>query len=360
MAPRAPRLTRLFDHAEELDAILLVNGPPDATFFWATGLHEGGTFEGSAAILRPGQAPLVVTSTLEEQTARKSDNDVEIYESQDEFLDLLDEELDDDETVGLNHDRLTLSRYEQLDDDVDVGSWVDASDEIEQTRLVKDREEVEAIERACGITDAIAERIDELLGEAETEAELAAEIVHAIRRAGATTSFEPIVAAGPGSAEPHYFPSDVPLGDGPLLVDMGAKRAGYCSDITRTFSIGEPSAEFARMHQVVLDAQQAALDAIEPGATGPEIHEAVEAVIDETPFEGRFIHSTGHSLGVEVHDGPGLSASSEVTLEEGMVFTVEPGVYVPDTGGVRVEEDVVVSEDGCRRLTDADRALRIL
>lgn len=359
--PSAPsRLSRLFEHGEDLDAVLLINGPPDPSFFWATSLHEGGTFEGSAAILRPEQAPLVVTSRLEETTARKSDNDVAIYEDEDGFWAHLGDALDPDDAVGLNLGQLTVERYRKLEDELEVAELADATDAIEAARLVKDPDEIERIERACQLTDEIADSMGELVQQASTETGLATEIIHAIRIEGATTSFEPIVAAGPGSAEPHYMPSEVPLDGGPLLVDMGAKLAGYCSDITRTYSLGDPDETLERMHAVVLEAQQAALDAIEPGLGAPEVHQAAVDVIDATEFEGRFIHSTGHSLGVEVHDGPGLSPTSEVELAAGMVFTVEPGIYLPETGGVRIEEDVVVTEDGCRRLTSADRSLTVV
>jgi len=326
VADAEPRLTRLFEHAEDLDAVLLVNGPPeDASFFWATGLHEGGTFEGSAAVLREGKAPLVVTSKLEETTARKSDNDVAIYEDKEGFWDHLDDALGDDEQVGANFDRLSVARFRDLQEEVELGQLVDASDALQRARLVKDPSEVDRIEDACRITDDIAERVGELAAEADTEADLAAEIVRAIRREGATTSFEPIVACGPGSAEPHYFPGEVRLDGGALLVDMGAKLRGYCSDITRTYSLGEPGETLTRIHAVVREAQQAALDAIEPGVEAADVHQAASEAVDATEFEGRFVHATGHSLGVEVHDGPGLSSSSDVTLAEGMVFTVEPG-----------------------------------
>jgi len=351
---------RLFANSDdELDAVLAVNGPPDATFFWATGLHEGGTFEGSACVMRPDEPVTVVTSPLEETTARKSDNRVEIYEDREAFWDTLDAVFDENEAVGYDPTALSVSRFDEIEDSLDV-DLVQADDAIEAARLIKDPDEVDRIENACRITDEIAETMEAKARDADTEADLAARIVHAILAEGAKLSFDPIVAWGPGSAEPHYAPGDVRLDDGALLVDMGAKLAGYCSDITRTYAIGEPSERLERMHEVTVRAQQAALDAIEPGKEASNIHETAREVIDDTEFEGRFIHSLGHSLGVEVHDGPGLSPHSEVTLEEGMVFTVEPGIYVPDEAGVRVEEDVVVTSDGCRRLTDADRELRVL
>lgn len=353
----ARRVARLFEHDEDLDAVLLINGPHDPSFFWATGLHEGGTFERSAAILRPDERPLVLTTKLEETTARKSENTVKIYDDEDDFWEQVTEELGGDDVVGIDHERITLDRYDSLKDHLDPDALTDASDALERARLIKDPDEVDRIENACQITDEIAEAIPQLATETDTEGDLAAEIVHRIRKASATLSFEPIVASGPASAEPHYQPGAVPLREGALLVDMGAKLNGYCSDITRTYANGEPPESLQRMHEVVLDAQKAALDAIQPGTEAKAIHQAAADVIDATEFKGRFIHSLGHSLGVEVHDGPGLSSRSEVTLEEGMVFTVEPGVYVPDDAGVRIEEDIVVTQDGCRRLTSADRSL---
>jgi Xaa-Pro dipeptidase len=353
------RVRRLFEHAEDLDAVVTVNGPPDATFFWATGLHDGGTFEGSAAILRPDEAVTVVTSPLEETTARRSDNRVVIYDDREDFWDELADRFTDGERVGFDATQVSVDRHRKLDDELPV-DLEPADEAIQRARLVKDPAEVDRIEEAARITDRIAEEMQTYVDRADEEAELAAGIVHEILTEGAKLSFDPIVANGAGSAEPHYAPGRVELTDGPLLIDMGAQLAGYCSDITRTYAIGEPSKQLRRMHEVVLEAQQAALDAIQPGMEAADVHEIAREVIDDTRFEGRFIHSLGHALGVEVHDGPGLSPSSEVTIEEGMVFTVEPGVYVPGDAGVRIEEDVVVTSDGCRRLTHADRGLRTL
>lgn len=353
------RVARLFEHAEDLDAVVTINDPEDATFFWATGLHEGGTFEGSAAVLRPGEPVTVVTSELEETTARKSDNRVVVHEDREAFWDELAAQFDAGETVGYDPSTVSVERYRQLEDELDV-ELAEADDAIQQARLVKDPQEVDRIEDAARITDRIAENLQGHLDTADTEAELAASIVHEILSEGANLSFDPIVANGAPSAEPHYFPTTACLDEGALLVDMGAKLAGYCSDITRTYAIGEPSDRLQAMHETVLRAQQAALDAIEPDEDASAIHEAADRVVDDTEFAGRFIHSLGHALGVEVHDGPGLSPASEVVLEEGMVFTVEPGVYVPGEAGVRIEEDVVVTTDGCRRLTHADRALPTL
>ncbi|MDX1612157.1 MAG: Xaa-Pro peptidase family protein, partial [Candidatus Thermoplasmatota archaeon] len=358
--PVPPRLGRLFEHAPDVDAILVINDPPDATFQWATGLHHGGTFEGSAVILREGETPQVLVPPLEETTARKGIGEVVVFSGKRGFQEALAGALGGAGKVGLHHQRVTLARKEKLEKALPKTSFVDVSDAIGRARLVKDADEIEAMRAACELTDRIADHMEDHVAPAETESGLAAGIVREILAQGAGISFDPIVAWGPGSAEPHYAPQPVPLRDGPLLVDMGAKLNGYCSDITRTYTLGPPSGGFREMYDTVDHALEAALDTIRPGVKGGQVHKAAEKVIDASRFKGRFIHSVGHSLGVEVHDGGRLHPSQDLTLEEGMVFTVEPGVYVPGEAGVRLEEDVVVTRNGYTKLTQADRELRDL
>lgn len=354
-----PRLERLFEHAADVDAILVINDPPDATFQWATGLHHGGTFEGSATVLRPGEVPTVFVPQLEETTARKGMGEVVVFSGQEGLREALADRLDGVETVGLDLEKVTVKRYRKLERSLDA-DLVDVGEAILQARLIKDTDELEAIRGACRITDHIADDIEAHLAQASTEAELAADIVRTILAEGAGLSFDPIVALGPNSAEPHYAPSTVPLREGALLVDMGAKADGYCSDITRTYHIGQPDQTFEKMYEICDQALEAALDTIAPGVQGGTVHQAAEDVIDASRFKGRFIHTVGHSIGVEVHDGGRLHTSQDLELEPGMVFTVEPGIYVEGEAGVRLEEDIVVTQDGCDVLTGADRHLRVL
>lgn len=354
-----PRLERLFGHAPDVDAILIINDPPDATFQWATGLHHGGTFEGSAVVLRPGRVPTVFVPQLEGTTAEKGTGEVVIFSGRDGLNDHLAEHLEGAGTVGLNLEKVTVTRYRKLERNLDA-DLVDVGDAIQHARLIKDTDELEAIRGACRITDHIADRMEDHLEEATTETELAADIVRTILAEGAGLAFDPIVALGPNSAEPHYAPSTVPLREGPLLVDMGAKADGYCSDITRTYHIGQPDKTFERMYEICDQALEAALDTIAPGVEGGDVHQAAEDVIDASRFKGRFIHTVGHSIGVEVHDGGRLHTSQDLELEPGMVFTIEPGIYVEGQAGVRLEEDIVVTQDGCDVLTSADRQLRVL
>jgi Xaa-Pro dipeptidase len=178
------------------------------------------------------------------------------------------------------------------------------------------------------------------------------------RNGAAGPSFRTIVGSGPNSAEPHYTAGSRRLERGDLVViDFGAQWEMYCSDITRTISIGKPSAGQRRMHETVARAQRAALAKMRTGARGKSVDAAARRLIDGTEYKGRFTHGLGHSIGLAVHDGGSLNPSSETILRPNMVFTNEPGVYVPGTGGVRIEDDVLITSSGPRVLTTAPRDL---
>ncbi|MFO7992509.1 MAG: M24 family metallopeptidase, partial [Thermoplasmata archaeon] len=145
-----------------------------------------------------------------------------------------------------------------------------------------------------------------------------------------------------------------------VLMDFGALYDRYRSDITRTYVLGEASEKQKKIYDVVAEAQQRALDLIEPGVKGEDVHNAAAEYIDGTEFKGKFTHGLGHSIGLATHDGSGLSPSVDITLEPGMVYTVEPGVYLPGFGGVRIEDDIVVTEDGCEILTSANRDFKVI
>ncbi len=192
-----------------------------------------------------------------------------------------------------------------------------------------------------------------------TERALEAQIDHDIVEKGADSpSFESIVAFGESSAFPHYTPGErrLHIGDN-ILVDVGARFHLYCSDITRTYFFGRAKERQRRAYSKVLEAQTKAIGAIREGASGRDVHMVAARVIDKSEFKGRFTHGLGHSLGLEVHDGPGLGLKSTTKLARNMVMTVEPGVYLPGEGGVRIEDDVVVTKTSCRPLTSASKDL---
>ncbi|HET7488247.1 MAG TPA: aminopeptidase P family protein [Acidimicrobiales bacterium] len=233
---------------------------------------------------------------------------------------------------------------------------------VEGLRRVKDDGEVARVAAAAAIADTALEVVKPLLREGVTEADFALALDHEMRRLGATsTSFDTIVASGPNGAKPHARPSSRRVEPGELVVlDFGAVVDGYCSDMTRTVCVGEPrSVTLARMVEVVADSQRAGVEAVRAGRSAAEVDKVCRDVIADAGWGDAFLHSTGHGVGLDIHEAPAVAATSDDTLEAGYVVTVEPGVYLADHGGVRIEDTVVVTEDGCRTLTLAPKELVI-
>jgi Xaa-Pro aminopeptidase len=230
---------------------------------------------------------------------------------------------------------------------------------VESLRIVKDEGEVARIESAATIATAALVGVRDLLDEHPTEHEFGLAIDTEIRRLGAEgNSFETIVGSGPNGAKPHHraASSQRRIGDGELVViDYGAIVDGYCSDMTRTICTSTPSDLQQRMIDVVTAAQQAGVDRVRAGATGVEVDQACREVIGEAGWAELFSHGTGHGVGLEIHEDPRVTFSSTATLATGHVVTVEPGVYLPEQGGVRIEDTLVVTVDGCRPLTHASK-----
>jgi Xaa-Pro aminopeptidase len=224
-------------------------------------------------------------------------------------------------------------------------------------RLRKRPDEIELLQRAAQITDLVTERITGSLRPGRSELDIANEIFALIGSEGATQSFEAIVQSGPNSAEPHLRPTGRRLQEGDLvLLDFGAAWQGYKADTTRTVVLGEPSDRQREVHRAVLAAHDAAVAAVRAGVNAGEVDRAARSVIEAAGLGQYFIHRVGHGLGLDAHEDPSLDPGSAAVLEEGMVVTVEPGVYIPGWGGVRIEDDVVVEASGGRLLTHADRS----
>ncbi|MCU1483472.1 MAG: Xaa-Pro aminopeptidase [Actinomycetia bacterium] len=228
---------------------------------------------------------------------------------------------------------------------------------VESLRLVKDDGEVARIEAAAKIADDALASVRSRLGEGLTEKEFSLELNFAMLRLGADDlSFETIVGSGPNGAKPHARPTGRHIGEGDLVVlDFGALLDGYHSDISRTVMVGEPSATQRRMLEVVGASQQAGVEAVTPGVGGAEVDRVCRDVIIEAGWGDSFIHGTGHGVGLDIHEEPRVSTTSAATLAAGHVVTVEPGVYLPEHGGVRIEDTLVVTASGNRRLTNAPK-----
>lgn len=356
---RSDRVKRILDGAD-VDRLVVRTGTEpflDPAFFYVTGLADG-LFENSSAIGSPDGSVEVVVPKLEAKIARDAGLEVTTYERRADHADLVADRLAGADRIGFDASATTVQAHRELAEAVD-GELVDVHERIAAARAVKDAEEIERIEAACGIVTDLMQELPELLDPGVSESEVAAEVEHRMRSAGASgPAFSTIAAFGPGSAEPHHGTGDRRLEAGDLaLVDFGAVVDRYRSDVTRTFALGEPTDRQEAMYATVLEAQQAAIEQIAPGVSMASVHEAADAVIEASEFAGAFVHSTGHGLGLATHDGDVLGEGRDDEIEAGMVFTVEPGVYVEGEGGVRIEDDVVVTEEGCRLLTDGMKGL---
>lgn len=228
---------------------------------------------------------------------------------------------------------------------------------VERSRLVKDALEIDILREAGRRLGRIAQKAPGMVREGRSEREIAADLETAMRAEGfSRPAFETIVASGPNSALPHARPTDRKVGPGePTVLDFGGVYDGYCVDLTRTVQLGAASGRQGQLYAAVAEAQRAAIDAVRPGATASEVDAAARTVLEQHGLGEAFGHGTGHGLGLEVHEEPRISRRSprlpDPVLEPGMVFTIEPGAYVPGVGGVRIEDDVLVTADGCEVLT---------
>jgi len=235
--------------------------------------------------------------------------------------------------------------------------WVNGGDAIERLRAVKDASELATMREAAMLISEVMNNVIPSIQPGLTELDIAAEIEYGIKHRGASgPSFETIVASGARSAWAHARPSSKPLRKNELVVlDQGAILRDYCSDMTRTVFLGRSPARIRRMYRAVLEAQEAAKRAIRPGVTAGAVDAAARRVLKGFGFAQYFTHSTGHGLGLEVHEMPRLGKGEQTELQEGMVVTVEPGVYMEGLGGIRIEDDVVVTSNGAEDLTTAPR-----
>ena len=256
--------------------------------------------------------------------------------------------------IGLEADNVSWSAQRTWAGLLNVDRLVATSNAVEALRERKDAAEIARMERAAAIADAALFEVLPLMSQGVTEEHFALELDTAMRRGGAeSTAFETIVAAGENSAKPHHHPGGrtIHAGD-PVVVDFGATFEGYRSDMTRTFCVGtDPEGELARVFAVVGESQAAGAAAVRPGISAKEVDDVCRQIIADAGWAERFEHGTGHGVGLDIHEAPTVSQLGTAILAPGFVVTVEPGVYLPGHGGVRVEDTLVVTEDGARPLT---------
>ena len=345
---------------------LMVTSPPNVA--WLTG------FDGSSAcaVVEPDRVVLVTDRRYAEAAqALAADGSIELVlveQTYDETLAVLIGA--GRESMGVEGGHLTVQRQRWLAATLAAAEWrhllVPTLDVIEAGRVVKDVWEIERLREAGRLISAVAMGVLADLAPGQREQDVAQAVEAGLRRAGFTRpAFDTIVASGPRSALPHGRASDRLMVAGDLVVlDFGGVYGGYCVDLTRTVVLGPPTDEVARVHGAVAEAQQAAIAVLAPGVAAAEVDQAARAVLERHGLADRFVHGTGHGLGLEVHEAPRVGPARPAThppmsgtvvlpdvLAAGMVVTIEPGAYLPGWGGVRIEDDLLVTASGAERLT---------
>ena len=350
-ASRVQRVRRSLA-AEELGA-LVVFDPHNVRYL------TGFTGSAGVVIVRPDEVLLVSDFRYRLQAAAQAPG-VRFIEPDDQLRDVLPSLLAGlDSTVGVEPGHLTVEQWRRLEGALDEVPHRFVEGSVERLRMIKEPAEVEAIRAAAAIVVGVLEHLGDMAVIGRTERMVALDLEMWVRTHGSeAVPFPYIVATGPRGAMPHAETSDAVLRRGDLLVvDIGAQVDGYASDVTRTYAVGSVGAEEQALHALVLEAQEAARGAAHGGMTCAELDEVARGVIEAAGKGELFKHGLGHGVGLDVHEDPRVSSRSTDVLTAGMVVTIEPGVYVPNVGGVRIEDTVLITETGIEVLSECDRGL---
>jgi len=349
-----------------LDAVILHPGP---TLTYLTGLHFHLMERPVVLLLAQDQVPAIVIPELELQKVSDPPYRLQVFsypENPTEWDGVFRKAVQalglDGRRIGVEPRQLRLLEFRHVKNGAPEAEFPDASEVLAQLRLRKDKAEVEAMRRAVQIAQNALGATIPLIKIGMTEKELASELVTQLFKHGSESDmpFSPIVSAGPNSANPHASPTERKLQAGDLLVvDWGAAFNGYISDLTRTFAVGEVDEEYQKIHKIVQEANAAGRAASKPGVPCADVDKAARRVIENSGYGRYFTHRTGHGIGMEGHEEPYMRGDNMQLLEPGMTFTVEPGIYLPGRNGVRIEDNMVVTDSGAESLSDMSREMRV-
>lgn len=356
-SPYNARLTRAQEGAHQagLGALLITPGP---SLRYLAGYSAVALERLTCLVVSEDAAPVLVVPRLEEPAAMAAvgdavDLEVQSWDETDDPYGLVASLVKGAVRLGIAND-MTADKVLRLQEVVPNVKLALAGEVLDKMRLIKDAAEIEALREAGAAIDRVHARVPEWLRAGRREDEVGRDIANAIVEEGHATAEFVIVASGPNAASPHHETSSRTITDGDVVVvDIGgATPAGYCSDCTRTYVVGRPSAEFATAYAELQRAQETAFQAVRPGVAAEDIDVAARRHLTRAGLGEYFIHRTGHGIGLDVHEEPYIVAGNKRALEPGMAFSIEPGFYVPGTHGARIEDIVVVTDDGAERLNN--------
>lgn len=363
------RLEKLYAELEKagMDAVALNPGP---TLTYLSGLKFHLMERPVVMLFAPGQTPAIVLPELESQKAKQLPFPVQAFaygetpSTWDESFREAAKALElDGKKIGVEPRAMRLLEFQHIKAGAPEADYPDATSVLAALRICKDADEIARMRRAVKIAQDGLEVTLPLIKIGMTEKVIANELVTQLLRFGSEPEmpFSPIVSSGPNSANPHASPTDRKLEVGDLLVvDWGAAYEGYISDLTRTFAVGEVAEEYHKIHKIVQKSNLAGRDAGRPGVPCADVDKAARKVIEDAGYGVYFTHRTGHGIGMEGHEDPYMRGDNMQLLEPGMAYTVEPGIYLPDRNGVRIEDNMIVTESGVESLSDMPREIRVV
>ncbi|MBO8164132.1 MAG: aminopeptidase P family protein [Brevibacillus sp.] len=358
------RLEKLYAFMEEERAEALLLTSPQHVFYLTGFLTE--PHERFLGLLLPqGEEPVLIVPALDIEAAKQASvvgNIVGVADTEDPYQ-VVKASLPPRTTrMGIEKKHMSVTRYEELSAVLEVKEYFDVEPVLRSLRLRKSPDEIERIKRAVHLVELVLKEGLKNVTVGKAEAELVAELEYLMKKLGAEgPSFDTMVLVGENSAMPHGVPGQRRIQNGDfLLIDMGVAADGYVSDITRTFVVGEVTPKQREVYEAVLAANQAAIAAVKPGASVASLDRTARQLIADRGYGSFFIHRLGHGMGLEVHEYPSVHGENQDELAPGMVFTIEPGIYLPGWGGVRIEDDVLVTDSGVEVLTSFPKELTVL
>lgn len=352
-------------HENRIDVAVLTSSD---TVFYFSGFMSDPHERVLAIAIFPEEEPFLFCPQMEVETAKATGFPYPIYgySDTDSPWDMLAgkivKRIPSVKRIAIEKEHMTVDRFEMIRKTFPDAEYIASEEKVNELRLTKDETEIAKLKKAGELADYAIQVGCEALTEGITELELVAIVEYELKKKGVQKmSFETTILTGPNAANPHGTPGANRVKNGDfVLFDLGVVYEGYCSDITRTIGVGDVSQEHIEIYNTVLKAQEAAVRACKPGKTCAEIDQAARKIISDAGYGPYFTHRLGHGLGIHIHEYPSVHANNPLPLKEGMVFTIEPGIYIPGKLGVRIEDDVVITKDGVELLTNYPKELQII